>query len=120
MSPRTGYCLEVSRQFADNHLDLFMGGFAKGTCEDGVRHLGCNVLGGNGIRCHRLGGTGGSRKGRCLVCSNDDANDANEKSTGSSVPVFGMCGNVGYGYAAYHGNCSLNNWFGSYFEADFH
>jgi hypothetical protein len=33
--------------------------------------------------------------GRCLVGSNDNANNANdnEKSTGRSVPVFSVCGN---------------------------
>jgi hypothetical protein len=65
-----------------------------------MRHLGLNALEGHGIGRHHLGGTGGSAKGRCLVGSNDDADDANEKSTGNFVPVFGMCGNIGYGHAA--------------------
>jgi hypothetical protein len=99
VSPWTGNCHEVCRQFVDDHLDLFIGGFAKDMCEDGMRHLGLNALGGHGIGCHRLGGVGNSAKGRCLVGSDDNANDANEKNTGSSTPVFGVCGNVGYGYA---------------------
>jgi hypothetical protein len=52
-------------------------------------------------------------KGRCLVGSDDNVNDANEKSTGSSIPVFGMSGNIGYGYAADDGAGSLNGWLGS-------
>jgi hypothetical protein len=58
-----------------------MGGFAKDMCEDGMRHLGLNALGRHGIGRHLLGETGGSVKGRCPVGSNDDANDAKEKST---------------------------------------
>jgi hypothetical protein len=81
VSPQTGNSHEVSRQFADDHLDLFMDGFAKDTCEDGMRHLCLNLLGRNGIGHHCLGGTGSSAKGRCLVGSDDDADDANEKST---------------------------------------
>ncbi len=60
---------EVSAQFADAHLDLFMGGFAKNTCEDGLRHLCLNAFGRNGIRRHFLGGTGSSAKGRHMVAS---------------------------------------------------
>ncbi len=108
VTPWTANNHEVSRQFADDHLDLFMGGFAKDTCKDGMRHLCLNALGGNGIGCHCLGGTGSSAKGRCLVGSDDDADDANEKYTGSSAPVLSMCGNVGNGYAADNGNGSLN------------
>ncbi len=105
--PWTGNCHKISRQFTDEHLDLFMGGFAKDTCEDGMRHLGLNSLGRHGIGHHHFGGMGDSAKGMCLVGSIDDANEANEKSTGSSVPVFGMCGNLGYRYAAEDGNGSL-------------
>jgi hypothetical protein len=96
VSPWTGNSHEVSGQFMDDHLDLFMGGFAKDTCEDGMRHFCLNALGKNDIGSHCLGGTGtSSAKRRCLVSSNDNANDANEKSTGNSVPVLGTCGNVG-------------------------
>ncbi len=95
VSPRTKNSHEVSRQFVDDHLDLFMGGFAKDTYEDGIGHLCFNAIGRNGIGRHCLEGTGSSAKERCLVGSNDDADDANEKSTGNSVPVLGMCGNVG-------------------------
>ncbi len=80
-SPWTGNRHEVSGQFADDHLDLLMGGFAKDTCEDGVRHF--NAFGRNGVGSYHLGGTGsGSAKGRRLVGSNDDTDDANDKSTG--------------------------------------
>ncbi len=93
----------------DDHLDFFMGGFAKDMCEDGMRHMGLYALGRHGIGHHWLGGMGSSAKRWCLVGSNDNTNDANEKSTGSSIPVFGMCGNIGYGYAAGNGNGSLNS-----------
>jgi hypothetical protein len=92
VSPRTGNSHGVSRQFVDDHFDLFMGGFAKDTCEDGMRHLCLNAKGRNGIGSHCLGGTGSSSaKGRHLVGSNDDADDADEKITGHSIPVLGVC-----------------------------
>ncbi len=120
MSPWAGNSHEVSRQFTDDHLDLFMGGFAKETCEDGMRHLCLNAFGRNGIRSHRLGGTGGrSAKGRHLVGSDDNTDDADEKSTGCSV-LLGMCGDVGNRHAADDGNGTLNCRFGCKFEADFH
>jgi hypothetical protein len=72
----------------------------------------------NVIERHHLGGRGSSTKGRCLVGSNDNADDANEKSTGSSVPVLGVCGGIGNGYVADNGNGSLNGWFGREFEAN--
>jgi hypothetical protein len=118
--PWTGNSCEVGGQFTDDHLDLFMGGFAEDTCEDGMRHLCLNALGRNGVRHHHLGGMGSSAKGRHLVGSDDGADDANEKITGSSLPVLGMCGNVGNGYAADDCNGSLNGWFGCKFEVDFH
>ncbi len=34
--PWTGNSHEISRQFADDHLDLLMGWLAKDTCEDGM------------------------------------------------------------------------------------
>jgi hypothetical protein len=55
-----------------------------------------------------------------MVGSGDKADDANEKSTGCSIPVLGVCGNLGNGYTADNGNGSPNGWFGSEFEADFH
>jgi hypothetical protein len=112
--------MRLAAQFADDRLDLFMGGFAKDTCEDGVRHLCLNVLGRSGIGHHCLGGMGSSAKGRCLVGSNDNTDDTNEKSTRSFVPVWGMCGNLGNGYAADNSNGSLNGWFSSKFKVDFH
>ncbi len=60
VSPWTKKFHEVSSQFGDNHLDLFMGRFPKDTCEDGMRHLGFNALGRHGIECHCLGGMDGS------------------------------------------------------------
>jgi hypothetical protein len=63
---------------------------------------------------------GSSAKGRCLVGSDDDAVDATEKSTGSSIPVLGVCGNIGNGNASDNSNVSLNGWFSYKFEADFH
>jgi hypothetical protein len=96
VSPLTGNSHKVSRQFVDDNLDLFIGGFAKDTCEDGMRHLCLNALGRNGVGSHRLGGMSSSRaKGMCLVGSDDDADDADEKSTGRSIPVLGMCCNIG-------------------------
>ncbi len=106
MFPRTGNSHEVSGQLADAHLDLLMSGFAEDTCEDGMRHLCLNALGRNVIRHHRLGGTGCSAMGRCLVGSDDDADDSNEKNTGSSIPVLGMCDDVGNGYSADNSNGS--------------
>ncbi len=89
MSPWTGISHEVSEQFADDHLDLFLGGFTKDMCDDGMRHLCLNAFGRNGIGSHCLGGTGSrSTKERRLVGSNDNTDDANEKSTGCSIPVF--------------------------------
>jgi hypothetical protein len=57
VSPWTGNSHEVSKQFADDHLDLLMGGLAEDTCEDAMRHLCLNAFGRNGVRSHRLGGT---------------------------------------------------------------
>ncbi len=45
MSLRTGNSHEVSGQFADNHLDLFMGGFAKDMCENKIKHFLLGVQG---------------------------------------------------------------------------
>ncbi len=59
-------------------------------------------------------------KGRHLVGFDDDADDANEKSTGCSVPVLRVCGNVSNGHAAAHGGGAFNCRFGSKFKADFH
>jgi hypothetical protein len=121
VSPYIGNSHEFIRQFADDHLDLFMGGFTKDACEDGMRQLCLDALSRNGIGSLCLGGTGSSStKGRHLVGSDDNADDANEKSTGCSVPVLGVCGKAGNGYAADDGNGTLNCWFGCKFEADFH
>jgi hypothetical protein len=107
VSPWTGNSHEVSGQLVDAHLDLLMSGFAEDTCEDGMRHLCLNAFGRNVIRHHRLEGTGCSARGRCLVGSDDDADDANEKSTGSSIPVLGMCDDIGNGYSADNSDGSL-------------
>jgi hypothetical protein len=63
VSSQTGNSHEVSEQFADDHLDLFLGGFAKDTCEDGMWRLCLNALGINGIGHHLLGEMGSSAKG---------------------------------------------------------
>jgi hypothetical protein len=94
VSSWTGNDNEVGKQFPDDGLDLFVGGFAKDTGEDGMRHLCLNAFGRHGIRSHCSGGTR-SAKGRRLVGSNDHTDDANEKATGCSIPVLSMCGNKG-------------------------
>ncbi len=119
VSPRTGNSYEVSRQFVDDHLDLLLGGLTKDLGEDRMRHLCLNAFSRNGVRSHCLGGMQRA-KGRRLVGSNDDTEDANEKGTRCSVLVLSMCGNVGNGHAADHDNGAFNCRFGSEFEADFH
>jgi hypothetical protein len=103
VSPWTGNGHEVGRQFTDDSLDLFVGGFAKDTGEDRMRHLCLNAFCRCSIRSHCLGGIK-SAKGRCLVCTNDRTDDADEKGTGCSVPVLRMCGDVGNGHAADYRN----------------
>ena len=88
--PWTGNGHEVGQHFADDSLDLFVGGFAKDMGEDRMRHLCLDAFGRNGVISHCLGGTR-SAKGRDLVGSNDDTDDANEKGTGCSVPVLTVC-----------------------------
>jgi hypothetical protein len=119
VSPWTGNGHEVSQQFVDDHLDLLVGGLAKNMGEDRMRHLCLNAFGRHGNRSHCLGGTR-STKGRCLVCSNDDTDDANEEGTGCSVPVLSVCSNVGNGHAADHGDGAFYCWFGNKFEVDFY
>jgi hypothetical protein len=116
---------EIAMRLADSSrmtiLTCLWVDFAKDTGEDGMRHLCLNALGRNSIGCHPLGESGSSAKGRRLVDSDDDADDANEKSTGSSIPVLGVCGNVDNGYTADNGNGSLSRgWFGCEFKVDFH
>ncbi len=84
-----------------------------------MRHLCLNAFGRHGVRNHCLGGTR-SAKGRHLVGSNDDTDDANEKGTGCSVPVLSVSGNVGNGHAADHADGAFYCWFGSKFKADLH
>ncbi len=119
MSPWTGNGHEVGQQFADDSLDLLVGGLAKDTDEDRMRHLCLNAFSRHGIRSHCLGDMR-SAKGRHLVGSNDDTDDADEKGTGCSVSVLTMCGNIGNVHAADHGNGAFYCWFGSKFEVDFH
>jgi hypothetical protein len=86
-----------------------------------MRHLRRNAFGRHGVGSHRLGGTGKRcAKGRHLVDSNEDNVDANEKGTGCSLPVLGMCGNIGNRHAAEDGNRTFNCRFGCKFEVDFH
>ena len=82
---------------------ILMGELAEDEGEDRMRCLHLNAFGRHSVRTHCLGGTR-STKGRHLVGSNDDTDDANEKGTGCSVPVLSMCGDVGNGHAADHGN----------------
>jgi hypothetical protein len=119
VSPWAGNGHKVGHQFADDGLDLFVGGFAKETGEDRMRHLCLNAFCRHSIRSHCLGGTK-SAKGRHLVGSNDHTDDANEEGTGCSVPVLSICGDVGNGHAADHGNGAFNCWFGSVFDGEFH
>ncbi len=119
VSPWTGNSHEVSQQFADYCLDLLMGRFAEDTCDDRERHLSLNSFCRHGVRSHCLGGIR-SAKGRCLIGSNDNTDDANEKGAGCSIPVLSMCGNVGNGHAADHGNAAFYCWFGSKVKEDFH
>ncbi len=79
-----------------------------------------NAFGRNSIGSHHLGGMGRrSAKGGFLVGCNDDTDDANEKSTGSSIPVLSMSGDLGNGHAANGGNGFFNCRFGCKFKADF-
>ncbi len=83
VSPWTENSHEVSGQFADDRLDLLMCGLAEDMCEDGMRHLCLNAFGRNSVGGHYLGGMGRrSVKGRRLVHSNGNTDDANEKGTG--------------------------------------
>jgi hypothetical protein len=43
VSPWTENGHEVSQQFADDHLDLIMGGLAKDAGEDRMRHLAADT-----------------------------------------------------------------------------
>jgi hypothetical protein len=91
------------------------------TCEDGMRHLCLNAFGRNGIRSHHLGGmVRRSTKGRHLVGSDNDTDDANENNTGCFVPVLSMFCNVGNGHTAGDGDGTFNCRFGCGFEAGFH
>ncbi len=119
VSSWTGNGHEVCQQFTDDHLDLLMGELAKDAGEDRMRHLCLNAFGRHGVRSHCLGGTKNAKR-RHLVGSNDNTDDANEKGTGCSVPVLSICGDVGNGHTADHGNGALYCWFGSKFKADFH
>jgi hypothetical protein len=98
VSPLTGNGHEVGRQFMDDNLDLFVGGFAKDRGEDRMRHLCLSAFCRHSIGSHLLGGTR-STKGMHLVCTNDHTDDANEKGTGCSIPVLHICGNLGNGHA---------------------
>ncbi len=81
VSPWTRNGHEVGQQFVDNGLDMFVGGFAKDTGEDRMRHLCLNSFCRHGIRSHCSGGMRRAKRRR-LVGSNDHTDDANEKGTG--------------------------------------
>jgi hypothetical protein len=119
VSPWTENGHEVGQQFADDGLDWFVGGFAKDTGEDRMRHLYLNALSRYGISSHCSGGTR-SAKERCLVGSDDHTDDTDEKGAGCSIPVMHVCVDVDNGHAADHGNGAFNCWFHSKCEADFH
>jgi hypothetical protein len=119
VSPWTGNGHEVGRQFADDCLNLALGGFANDTSKDRMRHLCLNAFCRHSTGDHCLGATR-SAKGRRLVCSDDHTDDANEKGTWSSVPVLRVCGNIGNGHAADNHNGAFDCLFGSKFEADFY
>jgi hypothetical protein len=80
VSPWTENGHEVGRQFADDSLDLFVGGFAKETGEDRMMHLCLNAFCRHSIGSHHSGGTR-SAKGRRLVCTDDRTDDADDKGT---------------------------------------
>jgi hypothetical protein len=103
VSPWIGKGHEVSQQFTDDSLNLRVGGIAKDMGEGRMRRLCLNAFGRHSVRSHCLGGTI-SAKGKRLVGSNDDNNDANEKGTGCSIPVLNVCVNVDNGHAADHSN----------------
>ncbi len=119
VSPWTGNGHEVGQQFTDDCFDLLVGGFAKDMGEDRMRHLCLNAFCRHGIGTHCSGGLR-SAKGRHLVGFDDLTDDADEKGTGCSIPVPCVCGNVGNGHAADHGDGAFNSWFGSRLEANFH
>ncbi len=48
---------EVGQKFADDSLDLCVGGFAKDTGEDRMSHMCLNAFCRHGIRSHCSGGT---------------------------------------------------------------
>ncbi len=50
--PWTGNSHEVSRQFADDCLNLLMGGLVEDMGEDRMRHLCLDAFGRNGFRSH--------------------------------------------------------------------
>jgi hypothetical protein len=90
VSPWTGNGHEAGQQFADDSLNLFVGGFAKDTSENRMRNLCLNAFCRHGIVSHCLGGAR-SAKGRHLVGSDDHTDDANEKGTACSIPALHVC-----------------------------
>ncbi len=102
----------------DDGLDLFVGGFAKDTGKDRMRHLCLNAIYRHGIGSHCSGDTR-SPKGRRLVGSNDHTDDVNEKDTGCSVPVLHVCSNIGNGHTADHSTGVFNCWFSCYLNLFF-
>ncbi len=86
-----------------------------------MRHLCHDAFGRNSFGGHYLGGMGRrSAKGRRLVRSNDNTDDANEKGTGYSIPVLCVSVDVGNGHAADNGNGAFNCRLGCKFEAEIH
>jgi len=56
----------------------------------------------------------------CLVCSDDDADDTNQKGRCKTIWGFSVCGNVGDGDAGDNGDGALNCWFCCKFEFYIH
>ncbi len=105
VTPRTGNSHEVGGEFPGDHLHLFVCRFPKDSCERRVQHLCLDA-----VRGYRVGHAWrvtfvilcGDTKGRCLVCSDDDANDTNQKGRRKTIWGFSVCGDVGDGDAGYN------------------
>ena len=53
----------------------------------------------------------GGEKGRCFVCSDDNADDAKQKGRRETKRGFRVCGDVGDGDTGDNCNGALNCWF---------
>ena len=97
--------------------------FPEDSCERGVRHLRLDA-----VRRYRFGHdwsvsviiSCGCVKGRCLICSDDDADDTTQKERHETIWGFSVCGDVGNGNAGDNCDGALNCWFCCNFEFYFH